>query len=188
MSFQGARRRRATRMRRWRSPGGGWKPTTRRASGRRRHRDGSATRGPRRRVARDTPSARWTRLATRGRQTPPRRAARARAPMRRRRARRCSFRGFRRAVATRPAPRSTPGDASWWASWNATDDRASAARPLVAIRASGSAESDGKPSSIHECSRPFSRSTLTKPTRVGRANFQAVGATTSKNSKELRLW
>ena len=148
-------RRRLRRTPKWHFYGGGWSPTTRRASGRRRRRDGGATRGPRRRFARDTPSARWTRLVTRGRETPTRSAARARAPRRRRRARGCSFRGFRRAVATRPAPRSTPGDASWWASWNATDDRASAARPFVAIRASGSAGSDGKPTSIRKCSTPI---------------------------------
>jgi hypothetical protein len=138
-------------------------PRTRRASGRRHRRDGGATRGPRRRFARDTSSARWTRLATRGRETSPRRAARARAPMRRRRARGCSFRGFRRAVATRPAPRSTPGDASWWACWNATDDRTSAARPLVAIRASGSAESDVKPSTSANAAGQSSRSRLNRP-------------------------
>ena len=173
------RRRRATRTPRWRSLGGGWMPRTRRASGRRHRRDGGATRGPRRRFARDTSSARWTRLATRGRETSPRRAARARAPMRRRRARGCSFRGFRRAVATRPAPRSTPGDASWWACWNATDDRTSAARPLVAIRASGSAESDVKPSTSANAAGQSSRSRLTDP-RWTRQRLP-------RNSKELHL-
>ena len=177
------RRRRATQTPRWRSLGGGWMPRTRRASGRRRRRDGGATREPRRRFARDTSSARWTRLATRGREKTPWRAARARAPMRRRRARGCSFRGFRRAVATRPAPRSTPGDASWWACWNATDDRTSAARPLVAMRASGSAESDVKPSTCANAAGQSSRSRLGIDETDPRWTRQRL----PRNTKELHL-